>query len=183
MNGLNLNTRLEKTVSLAQGAFEDAHKKSADLKAYKKALNNAVKLFAKGLADKDIPTLFELEKTAQEFDLGRTNGINKRVDSLTALETMKTAWENIQDSSFVKKHFANAHSGVSQLPKTVRDTSMDNDIQSQCRKLGVLASGLATPAEQAFYLKRQECLKFIGKQHNLTINQHLGLGQGKELGR
>ena len=179
--GSNLNSQLAYEASLAQGAFEDAHKKSADLKTYNKALNNAVKLFTQALSDKNISVLFELEKTAQKFDLGRTGGGESRTHSFSALETMRNNWVNMQDPVFAKEHFANAH----KVPPTkpVRDTSMNAGIQSQCRKLGTLASGLATPAEQAFYLKRQECLKFIGKEHNLTINQHLGLGKGKEISR
>lgn len=181
MTGLNLNAQLGYEVSLAQGTFEDAYKKSPDLKAYIKALNTAVKLFTTALADENVLILFELEKTAQEFDLGRTNAVEKRIDSLTALETMKKAWKNMQDPIFVREHYANAHSNVAQPQKIVRDTSMDNDIQSQCRKLGVLASGLAIPAEKAFYLKRQECLKFIGKEHNKRINEYLGLGKSRIL--
>lgn len=179
MNGLTHKENLIIQVSKAQTAFEKLQNSSNLLKGYYKNLLAATNIFTKALKEQNIEQLFELEKVAQEFDYQRTLDAEKRRNSLTALETMKTNWINCQNPEFVRRHFSNAHSGIGMATKPVKDTAMDTNIQSQCKKLAVLGSGLAAPAEKQFYKVRQDCLKFIGKQHNLMINQHLGLAKSR----
>ncbi len=180
--GSQNKVKLTRTLATALNTYTSAES-SKLRKAYANALKVATKMLSESLLNKDIPALFELEKSAQEFDFDRSLDAEKSRGTLTSLDTLKTFWENGQNPSYVQNRFANAHDGIKKAITPVKDTAMDSLIQSQCRKLGALAGNLTTPAEKAFYLKRQECLKFIGKQHNLTINQHLGLGKGKELGR
>lgn len=180
MNGLNLKNELGFNVSNAQASYEKLQASSKIFQSYCRRLNGATEVFKKALKEQNIDQLFELEKVAQEFDYQRTLDAEKRRNSLTALETIKMNWLNCQNPDFVRRHYANAHSGIGMATKPVKDTAMDTNIQSQCKKLAVLGSGLAAPAEKAFYKIRQDCLKFIGKQHTLMINQHLGLSKSKE---
>lgn len=175
MSGLTLKQQLGLHVSNAQASYEKLQASSKILHSYYQRLNKASDIFIKVLQEQDIEQLFELEKTAQEFDYQRTLDAEKRRNSLTSLETIRNNWINCQNPNFVRRHFSNAHSGIGMATKPVKDTAMDTNIQSQCKKLAVLGSGLATPAEKNFYKIRQKCLKFIGNQHNLMINQHLGL--------
>ncbi len=181
MNGLILKSELGLQVSNAQVSYEKLQASSKILHTYYRRLSKATAIFSQALKEQDIDQLFELEKVAQEFDYQRTLDAEKRRNSLTALETMKMNWINCQNPDFVLRHYSNAHSGIGMATKPVKDTAMDTNIQSQCKKLAVLGSGLAAPAEKSFYKIRQDCLKFIGKQHNLMINQHLGLTKSQNL--
>lgn len=182
MSGSIHNDKLILKVTAAYSLFCESQKNKS-IQAYYKNLVDATNIFSKALQEQDIEQLFELEKTAQEFDYQRTLDAEKRRNSLTALETIKNNWINCQNPNFVRRHFSKAHSGIGMATKPVKDTAMDTNIQSQCKKLAVLGSGLAAPAEKNFYKIRQECLKFIAKQHNLMINQHLGLSKSQGLSR
>lgn len=185
MSGLTLKQQLGLNVSNAQASYEKLQVSSKLLHSYYESLIEATNIFKTALEEQNIEQLFELEKVAQEFDYQRTLDAEKRRNSLTALETIRNNWINCQNPNFVRRHFSNAHSGIGMATKPVKDTAMDTNIQSQCKKLSVLGSGLAAPAEKLFYKVRQDCLKFIGKQHNLMINQHLGLikSQSQDLSR
>ncbi len=157
-------------------------------KAYADGLSSATKQLTEALKEKDVSKkvslLLSYEKTAQEYDFNVTANKEARRDTLSALSAIKDLWERAKDKETIVKHYANAHSGISKPTKTINDPVMDSLVKSQCRKLGVLANGITTPAEKAFYLKRQECLKTIAKEHKLQINMHLGLEKGeKDLGR
>lgn len=60
---------------------------------------------------------------------------------------------------------------------------MKNNIQSQCKKISNIAGANKTPAEDLFYKKRQEALRFVEKEHTKMINEYLGLSKSKGLSR
>lgn len=148
-------------------------------KAYAENLSSATKLLGDTLREenieKKVSLLFSSEKSAQEYDFEMARSKEAKRDALSALAAIKNIWEQGKHEKFVKKYYAEAHKGITKATQAINTPDMDNLIKSQCRKLGVLANGLTTPAEKAFYLKRQECLKVIAKEHKLQINRHLGL--------
>lgn len=75
------------------------------------------------------------------------------------------------------------HAGIGKATSPIKDGTMTNGIISQCRKFSTIAGAKRVPAEDLFYTKRQEALRFIDKEHNKMINQHLGLSKGKDIGR
>jgi len=173
--GLNPNKELEKALSYAQEHFDNMQKHPVAIRKYHHFLQASTKIIATARENKDIPMLFKLEKTAQEFDLGRTSNLDKRAGSLSALRTMENDWKQMQDPAYVKAHFEKAHAKLIDPLKKVKDTSIDTSIRSQCQKLGSITGDLAAPIEKAFYNERQQNLKFIGKEHSLNINQIMGL--------
>lgn len=68
-----------------------------------------MKQFRDALSNKDISALFELEKSAQEYNYGITANKDGRRDSLSALETMTNLWKNGQNPELIKQHSTNAH--------------------------------------------------------------------------
>ena len=182
-NGSNNNLDAKLLLTTALKAYESAEIRSQDRKAYSKMLNQFSKLITQAIADKDIPTLFALEKGAQEFDYAIAQGKDKRRDSINVLGDLQDHWTRCQDADFVKNKFDRDHSGIGKATSPIKDGTMTNGIISQCRKISSIAGAKRVPAEDLFYSKRQEGLRLIDKEHNKIINQHLGLSKGKEMSR
>lgn len=174
------------SASLLAGAlqfYNAAELRSTDRKQYSSLLEKFANLISSAIKEKDINQLFELEKDAQEYDFLKTNQEDKRRDSLSALYDLKEHWERCQDKDYVVKKFREAHKNIGWATKPISDPTMKNGIQSQCRKISGIAGANKTPAEDLFYRKRQEALRFIEKEHTQMINQHLGLSKSQGLTR
>lgn len=174
------------SVSLLTGAlqfYNAAELRSQDRKQYGELLTQFTNLISKALNSKDIDQLFELEKDAQEYDFYKTNQEDKRRDSLSALYELKEYWVRCQDKNYVVNKFREAHKNIGWATKPINDPTMKNGIQSQCRKISSIAGANKTPAEDLFYKKRQEALRFIEREHTKMINDHLGLSKSKGLSR
>ncbi len=175
-NGLKTNTseRSALILSSALKAAEAAELRSKDRQKYSDSLLKYANLISVALKNKDINQLFELEKDAQE---------DKRRDSLSALFELKEYWIRCQDKNYVVNKFREAHKNIGWATKPINDPTMKNGIQSQCRKISSIAGANKTPAEDLFYKKRQEALRFIEREHTKMINEHLGLSKSQGLSR
>ena len=102
---------------------------------------------------------------------------------MNVLDDLQDYWAKCHDENFVIAKFAKSHGGIGKSTKAIKDGTMTNGIISQCRKISIIAGAKPNPAEDLFYSKRQAALRFIDKEHNQMINQHLGLSKEKEMGR
>ena len=170
--------------SLLAGArqfYNAAELRSKDRKQYAELLTKFANIISSAISNKDINQLFELEKDAQEYDFFMTAQEYKRRDSLSALYELKEYWVRCQDKNYVVNKFREAHKNIGWATKPINDPTMKNGIQSQCRKISSIAGANKTPAEDLFYKKRQEALRFIEREHTKMINEYLGLSKSNGL--
>lgn len=94
-------------LSNAFDSYDSAEIRSQDRKQYSKMLNQFSTMITKAIADKNITSLFALEKDAQEYDYNIAQGKDKRHDSINVLDDLQEHWTRCQDTGFVKNKFDN----------------------------------------------------------------------------
>ena len=117
----------------------------------------------------------------QEFDIERTINTDKRLEELTGIAFIQDTFEKGKNPEYAKNLYNIIYANFQRKLTQLLDSAIDKAIKSRCRSLGILASGLASSTERAFYMKRQDYLRLINKEHQKNINQHLGLSKEKNL--
>ncbi len=180
-NGLTRNTFVNE-LSVAEKLHKQIEN-SRPRKMQGTALQNAIKQFSEALKNNNVDDLLFFEKAAQQYDIEVTRHSNKRLEELTSITAIQDIWIRGKDPSYARTLFDKTYGDIEQKPTKLLDSGMDRAIKSRIRSLGVLASGTANVAENAFYVKRQECLRFINNEHQKNINFHIGIDISKQRGR